>query len=336
MGKVKLNANQKGIIRGMFIAGKSAREIGIEIQYSKCAVQRWINRYIESGDMTRQPGSGRPRITSPYADRLILRIAKCNRFMSIDEIKRAAGMGHLSDDTVSRRITESGEFGFYRTVQKNFVSEKNLATRLAFAHRYVNMPLEFWRRVVWTDESPFTLRNNNRRRVIRTKKEKNQPFAMTGTVKHDKRINVWGGFATHGVGNFHWIKGIMDKEVYKQILIHHVRPTLHRLFPAKDFIFQSDNDPKHRSGICEDYVRRTGWEVLQWPSQSPDLNPIENLWAILDLRLRDRKPQSEEQLFLELKKGWEALPSDLLTRLVDSLPRRLQEVIDNKGYPTSY
>ena len=73
-----------------------------------------------------------------------------------------------------------------------------------------------------------------------------------------------------------------------------------------------------------------------WPSQSPDLNPIENLWSILDSNLKDRRPQSKAELFQVLQEGWNRLDVDLLRRLVESMPRRIQAVIDANGYMTKY
>ena len=75
---------------------------------------------------------------------------------------------------------------------------------------------------------------------------------------------------------------------------------------------------------------------LPWPAQSPDLNPIENLWAILDRQLKDRQPGTQDELFQVLQDGWNALDVDLLTRLVDSMPSRCQAVIDSGGFATKY
>jgi transposase len=80
----------------------------------------------------------------------------------------------------------------------------------------------------------------------------------------------------------------------------------------------------------------TGVPILEWPSQSPDLNPIENLWSILDANLKNRTPQNEQELFEVLEEGWKELPIDLLERLSDSMPRRIEAVIKAKGFATKY
>ena len=113
-------------------------------------------------------------------------------------------------------------------------------------------------------------------------------------------------------------------------------PSVRRLFPEGDWIFQQDNDPKHTALSVRALFRDMAIPVLPWPSYSPDLNPIENLWSVLDYKLRKRRPQNKEQLFQALSDGWNALDRDLLTQLVDSMPRRIQAVIDIDGYPTKY
>ena len=124
--------------------------------------------------------------------------------------------------------------------------------------------------------------------------------------------------------------------MFKQILIHQARPSYERLFPENDGIFQQDNDPKHTAKANVNYMNSKSWKVMDWPSQSPDLNPIENLWSILDDKLKHRKCQSEDELFEALLAGWNSLDPELLTALADSMPRRCQAVIDNNGYATKY
>lgn len=128
----------------------------------------------------------------------------------------------------------------------------------------------------------------------------------------------------------------MDGSMYRRVLQWEMKPSVNKLFPDNDCIFQQDNDPKHTANKTKQYLLNYHVPTLPWPSQSPDLNPIENLWSILDERVKNRQPSNEEDLFEVIKTAWNALPVELLTKLVDSMPRRIKAVLDNNGYATKY
>ena len=81
-----------------------------------------------------------------------------------------------------------------------------------------------------------------------------------------------------------------------------------------------------------------GWGPGSWPSNSPDLNPIENLWHILCSNIRKRKvqPRTKEDLIKALQEEWEKLDIEMINRLCASMPRRLQAVIAANGGSTGY
>lgn len=128
----------------------------------------------------------------------------------------------------------------------------------------------------------------------------------------------------------------MNSAIYTGILQHHMLPSLDALFPQGDGIFQQDNDPKHTAHVNIDYVDKYGINVLKWPSQSPDLNPIENLWSIIDDKIRHRSCNNGDELFKSLQEAWNDIPVAYLRTLVESMPRRCQAVIDKEGYATKY
>jgi hypothetical protein len=98
-----------------------------------------------------------------------------------------------------------------------------------------------------------------------------------------------------------------------------------------NYLFQQDNDPKHTAGVVQNYIRQSGIPLLDnWPAQSPDLNPIGNLWAILDLKLQSRKPNTEAELFKQPQRTWQELDVGLLTGSADSMPSRIEKVIAAK------
>jgi transposase len=147
---------------------------------------------------------------------------------------------------------------------------------------------------------------------------------------------VWGCFSYYGVGKLVRIEGIMDQKKYKSILRQNLVQSARQLFPRGNWIFQQDNDPKHTAASVRNYMQNMGFKILRWPAQSPDLNPIENLWSELDRLTKHRKPQTEEQLYKMLIDGWNQLSLAYLHKLVDSMPRRIEAVIKNHGYSTKY
>jgi transposase len=103
-------------------------------------------------------------------------------------------------------------------------------------------------------------------------------------------------------------------------------------------LFQHDNDPKHTAKVVKEYLKNARFEVLEWASQSPDVNPIENLWDQVKDQLEARKdrPTSLPELFEMVKEEWQKVPLSFIQNLVDSMPRRCQMVVEAKGETTKY
>ena len=142
-------------------------------------------------------------------------------------------------------------------------------------------------------------------------------------------------FTLH-IGHLCKIQGILKQRQYRSILKHHLIPSSEDMFPGGDWIFQQDNDPKHTAKSIQRWTRRRHLNVMPWPAQSPDLNPIENLWAIVDQKECDRECTNVADLFDAIKRAWEQIPNQTLVNLVKSMPNRCKLVIKSQGYPIKY
>ena len=131
----------------------------------------------------------------------------------------------------------------------------------------------------------------------------------------------------------------MDAELYEEILEDHVFKTLEYYgMNPDDFIFQQDNDPKHTSKKAKKWFEDNNVTVLDWPPQSPDLNPIEHLWHILKMRLAtyERHTKSIQELWERVEVEWEKIPKEECVKLIQSMPRRVAAVLKAKGGYTKY
>ncbi|CAK9816527.1 Transposable element Tcb1 transposase [Anthophora plagiata] len=105
---------------------------------------------------------------------------------------------------------------------------------------------------------------------------------------------------------------------------------------TEDYNFYQDNDPKHKSHLIQQWLIYNVSHVIVTPVQSPDLNLIEHLWEELDRKIRKKSISNQGELKTVLKTEWEQINSEITMNLVQLMLRRLQAVIQAKGYPTKY
>ncbi|KAK3517172.1 hypothetical protein QTP70_000287 [Hemibagrus guttatus] len=130
------------------------------------------------------------------------------------------------------------------------------------------------------------------------------------------------------------VDGIMKKEDYLKILVENLVVSAHKLNLPENWTYQQDNEPKHTARVVKQWFRDKQW--LEWPSQSPDLNPIENLWRKLKIRVRARKPSNLQQLGTFVKEEWGNILQQTCRNLVETYKKHLQAIIKNKVFSTDY
>ena len=213
----------------------------------------------------------------------------------------------------------------------------NKKKRLQWAIDHQNWTEEDWGKVLWTDESKFELFGQRRRIYIRrTTKEKMIPECLVPTIKHGGgSVMVWGCFSSAGVDDLVKIEGIMKKEQCKTILENNAIPSGLRTI-GHGFAFMQDNDPKHTSKLCKNYIKEQEnngvLKNMTWPAQSPDLNQIELLWGELDRKVRQKCPTSKEHLWQILEEPWLSTTPEIINKLINRMPRIAKKVIKLMGY----
>ena len=350
--KIPLTDHEKGMLQALNEEGHSAREIGRRLGISDSTVRYNLRKLNEYGSMDTLPRSGRPRATNERDDRHIVLTCRRNRFLTAPEL--AIDLANTSGvdvhpSTISRRLADAGLYGRVAR-HKPRLTAVHKQRRLDWARQHLTWTPVEWDTVLWSDESRFQLfQSDGRVYVRRAVGEEFHEACVAPSVKHGgSGIMVWGCMGSSGVGSLAWIKENINAKVYIDILRDHMLPSAHHMI-GHEFIFQHDNAPPHTALITREFItdptpefiREMGgswqFEVMEWPAQSPDLNPLENLWDEMERRLhREDRPRNKDHLFEILKQIWEGMDRQIITNLLASMPRRCQAVIDARGAFTRY
>ena len=119
---------------------------------------------------------------------------------------------------------------------------------------------------------------------------------------------LWGCVASTGTADLVKVEGHMNSSQYQQILDKNVQESVTKLKLRRDWIFQQDNDPKHCSKSTKEFMQKHKYNLLEWPSQSPDLNIIENVWIDLKQAVNARKPRNLTELEAFCMEEWAKTP----------------------------
>ena len=286
------------------------------------------------------PRHGRPpKLTDRTRRALVRNVTKCPK-ITLEELRRTAAELRESvhgTTSISRTLHKSGLHGRVAR-RKPLLKGGHKKSRLKFARSHMEDTATMWKKVLWSDETKIELFGPNAKRYVWSKPNTaHRPECTIPSVKYGGgSIMLWGCFSSAGTGKIVRIVGKMDGAKYRDILEENLLESARELRLGRRFTFQQDNDPKHKAKSTMEWFKNKHINVLEWPSQSPDLNPIENLWKDLKTAVHKRSPSNLTELELFCKEEWAKMSVSRCANLVESYPSRLAAVIAAKGGSTKY
>ena len=312
-----------------------ARKMGLSIS----SVNRLISRTKKNGKLGRKKGSGRVKKISPAQKALILKEICTNPKISLRKIEKkltSATGSKVSYNTIRTCLIDNG-IKCFSPIKKPLLRPVHIQKRFSVSRELIKMPESKVKAIIFSDESKFNLFYSDGNQYVWRKPGTGlETRHLEKTIKgNGGSVMVWACFSYHGVGNICIIDQTMTGPVYVDVLSRNLFESVAKM-KLNSFIFQQDNDPKHTSRIAKEFFIENNIEVVDWPAQSPDLNPIEHLWAYVKLKIAERMPKNLAELKRFIIEEWNNIPMETCQKYALSFKNRALAIFKAAGNHTYY
>lgn len=341
-------------IIGMRRMGGTFTFIGETLGVKPDTAQRIYKRWEETGDCASAPRSGAPKKLTDIDLRHLKRHIRHDRETRRQPLGEIILDLNLPISEITLKRTLKNELGMGHRIQRKtpWLSKQQKATRLKFAQEHLSWDMDEWERVAFSDEMAMqTGPNSGRIYVWRYPEEEYLEDCCGATVIPGfEKVKVWGAMRYGKLSELIILpegesQGKMNAKIYTEIIMdgEMLDFWMEGMEECGYLLMMEDGAPYHKG--CATARRKEleqmgwiGWGPGTWPSNSPDLNPIENLWHVLksNIRKRKRQPRNRKELIEALKEEWKKLDMGIVNNLIRSMPNRLRAVIAAGGGPIGY
>ncbi|KAK3568332.1 hypothetical protein QTP86_004231 [Hemibagrus guttatus] len=284
---------------------------------------------VVQGNVAAEAGNSRKRTRTPWSKREEVAVMKYFKF-HITKGKLATMAECLQcktaeDPVLAGRTAQNiRDFHSRRPVWMPMLTPVHRQKRQQWAREHQNWTMEQWKKVTWSDESRFPLRHVDGRVHVRLLPgEHMAPGCTMGRRRAGGgSVLLWSMFCWETLGPAVHVAVTVTRSTYLSIVADHVHPFMETLFPDGCVLFQQDNAPCHKAEMVQEWFdeHNNQFEVLTLPPNSPDLNPIQHLWDVLDKQVRsmEASPHNLQDLKDLQLTSWCQIPQHTFRDLVES------------------
>jgi transposase len=306
-------------------------DIADETNIPTSTISKWVIKWKTQGTIEEEEGRGRKKVITPKQEEIVI------EKQIEDRMKTGA--------TIYREVQAEGHDLSYKQVisviNNNFISTyapyrllltaKNKEKRVKWIEEHKTWRSWKWDKIVWSDEKMFCMYPQGlKKRVKIMFEEKAEDFTTPKVPQGGKKLMFWGCISSCGQVYLSVISEKIDKKVYCNFLENEALPAIGELL-GDDYTFMQDNAPAHRAKFTKDFLKDNNIKVLPWPPQSPDLNPIEQVWLWMSKDINNKTFNNISELKEYVFDLWEKVPKDTILAYIRKIQDKMLYIYNHNG-----